>query len=655
MADGTAQPPKFSAEYMDRTVDPRKDFYTYSCGAWLRDNPVPPNKSEWSAFWETYEWNLAQLRGIAEECAADRSAEPGSNRSRVGNFYASAMDMLRINSLKFAPVQDLLDTVSKIGSLDDMKGVIPKLHLAGVDVFFGTESWADAKDSGVYSIYFWQSGISLPDREYYLADQFAELRKQFVEHVHRMFAMGGLDEKQAGELADVVMSIETDIAKASRSAADVRDVEKNYNRVDVAELDLQHPSLGPAAYMKAMGVPSGVRYVVVGQPEFLDALEKMLAQRGIEQWKAYLRWQVIHTFASALHQEARDENFDFFARKLRGQQVPEPEWKKTVARIDYEIGEALGALFVERHFDHETMKKASMLVSDVVAAFRGRLGKVPWMSEETRRNAIDKLDTVDIKLGFPKKFRDYSGLAITPDDFIGNIRRAEEFEVRRLMARIGQKVDRTEWEMTPPTVNAYYEPTKNEIVIPAGIMQPPFFDASLDDAVNYGGIGTVIGHELTHGFDDQGRKFDLNGNMHQWWSEDDIREFDRRSVAVVDAYGAQEVLPGMFVNGRLTLGENIADLGGVVIAYDALAARLGAEPSMGKAIDGLSHEQRFFVAHAQSHRRNITESALKERMVMDPHAPAKCRADIPSMDCPTFDTAFPPKPGEPAQKRIGLW
>lgn len=650
----SAKQPKFSVEHMDKTADPRRDFYGYSCGAWLRDNPVPPNKAVWNAVWEAYEWSLLQLRGIAEECVADKSAAAGSNESRVGDFYASAMDMGRINSLKFSPVQDLLDMVAKIGSLDDVRAAAAALHLQGVEAFFGTESWADAKNSEVYSLYFWQGGLSLPDREYYVSDKFSELRKQFSEHMRRMFAMSGTDAEKASGLADVVMAVETEMAKASRAAADLRDVEKNYNRVDVAQLDLEHPSLGLRGYMKAVGVPE-VQYVVVGQPEFLDALDRMLAQRGVEQWKAYLQWHVIHSYAMVLHQEARDENFDFFARKLRGQQEPEPDWKRAVVWMDLEIGEASGALYVKKHFAEATRERAAQLVGDIVGAFRERLGRVPWMSEETRQKAVGKLDSIDVKLGFPKKFRDYSGLAITPEDYVGNIRRSEEFELRRLNARVGQKVDRTEWEMTPPTVNAYYEPSKNEIVIPAGMMQPPFFDPGMDDAVNYGAIGTVIGHELTHGFDDQGRKFDAKGNMQAWWSDQDGKEFVERSGAVVQEYGAQEALPGMFVNGKLTLGENIADLGGVAIAYDALAAGLGADPSRRREIDGFTQEQRFFIAHAQSHMENIREGTLKERLITDPHSPAKCRAVIPSVDCEAYDKAFPPKEGEPQRKRIGLW
>ncbi len=648
------RPVSFSVDYIDSSIDPRKDIYNYSCGNWIRDNPVPPNKTAWHAYWELMEWNLSLLRGIAEGCAAGKSVAPGSGESRVGNFYTSAMDLNRINELKFSPIQDLLDAISKVGSLDDIKAVIPKLHLQGVDALFEWESWVDAKDSTIYSLYFWQGGLSLPDREYYLSDTFSEIRRQFTDHMKKMFILNGIDETKARECSDTVMVIETQVAKASRAATDLRDVEKNYNRVDVAELDSSHPNLGLKQYMSAIGVPE-TQLVVVGQPEFLAMLDAMLPQHGVEQWKVYLRWHVFHAYARLLHQEVRDENFDFFARKLRGQQEPEPEWKKALATIDGEIGEALGKLYVEKHFDEAVRSKAMQLVGDIVAAFRARLQHVPWMSEETRRSAVGKLDKMNLKFGFPKRFRDYSGLAITPDDYVGNVRRSEEFEARRLAARIGGKVDKDEWEMTPPTVNAYYEPTKNEIAIPAGIMQPPFFDAGMDDTVNYAGIGSIVGHELTHGFDDQGRKFDASGNMHPWWSEEDESAFKSLSEAVVQAYGSQEPLPGMFINGLLTLGENIADLGGVAIAYDALMERLEKNGEEQSEIDGFTIEQRFFVAYCQRRRESIREDALRERLVIDPHSPQKYRAIIPSMDLSTFDAAFPPKPGEPKRKRIGLW
>ncbi len=643
---------------MDRSADPWQDFYTYAAGEWIRTHPVPPDKSEYGAFNELNDWNLELLRKIAEESAADKSAPAGSYNKMVGDFYTSAMDTSRINGLRFAPIDDIWQSVSQIKSKGDIARLIPELHLEGVDAFFSSGSGTDLKNSTTYAFYLGQGGISLPDRDYYLSDNFAQVRGEFREHVAKMFMLRGIPEQQARQWADTVLEIETDMAKSSRTRDELRDDEKNYNRVDPAQLGSKYGELSLDRYLKELGVPA-TQYVVVGQPEFFDFINGQLVKRSVEELKIYLYWQTIHAYASALHKDVKDENFDMFGRKLTGQLQQKPRWKEALGVINGTIGEAMGKLYVDRHFDENARNKAGELVGDILSVLRDRLQNLSWMSDATRKQALAKLDKLNVKIGCPDKFRDYTGLDIKADDFVGNIRRAVEFEVRRQAGRVGKPVDKKEWGMTPQTVNAYYSPTENEIVFPAGILQPPFFDAAMDAAVNYGSIGAVIGHEITHGFDDQGRLYDADGNLHSWWTPDDEKQFKARSDLVVQAYGAEEALPKMFINGNLTLGENIADLGGVSIAYEALQRRIAKDPAIGQAADGLTPEQRFFISYAQTWRESITNQELQMLLVTDPHSPSKYRAIIPSINHPAFGTAFPPSTdtdkAAQAKPKVGVW
>ncbi len=648
----------FSVNYMDKAFDPRSDFYRYSAGKWLADNPAPPkDKSSWSAFSELYDRNLSLLHGITEECASSANSKPGSVSQMVGDFYASAMDTARIESLKFAPVEELLQKVSGIKSSDDLSRLIPTLHLYGIGAFFNSHADTDQKDSSIYAFYLEQGGLSLPDRDYYLSNQFSKMRDDFRDHVAKMFMLNGMPEPQAKLSADAVLDIETSIAKSSRSRTDLRDPEKNYNRVAVEKLCRDYESLGLEGYMNDTGVPK-TSYVIVGQPEFLDSISGMLRSSNIDQLKTYLHWKVLHAYAPFLHNAVDSENFSMFGIKIKGQQVQQPRWKRAIGIVDGCIGEALGKIYVERHFDAAANNEATRMVRDIISAFRERLRKIDWMSEDTRKKALEKLDRLNVKIGHPSSFRDYSGLDIRRDDYVGNIMRSIAFETRREAARVGKPVDRSEWLMTPPTVNAYYSPTENEIVFPAGILQPPFFDPKMDPAVNYGAIGAVIGHEITHGFDDAGRQYDAEGNLHEWWTEKDKSEFKSRSDAVVKLYSAQEVLPGKMLNGELTLGENIADMGGIRIAFDALQMRLSVDPQSDRIVDGLTPEQRFFIAYAQSWREVVTDQEMTRSLTTDPHSPSKYRAVLPAINNPEFDDAFPPgASGEKAEgkDKLGVW
>src|SRR5487761_4218 len=651
--------PRFTVGYMDPSADPREDFYRYSAGAWIRTNQVPADKALWTAFDELYEWNLHLLRSILEDSAADDSAEPTSPKRLVGDFYKSAMNLERIEELRFQPILDEFQRVEEIASGEDLARCIAELRTDGVQALFTSYSLADKKNSSVYTFYLDQGGLSLPDREYYLADSFKEVRDAYREHVARMFVLAGEGEEESKRLTELVLSLETDLAKTSRARADLRDEEKNYNRFATSDLESKFPSIHLPTFLKALGVPPA-EYVVIGQPEFFASVDKLLSEKPIEQLRTYLRWRVLHAYASYLHSPVEREDFDFFHRKLMGKQEPEVRWKRAARTIDELVGEALGRLYVEKHFPPEAKKRTAILIEDIRAVFRERLSRLPWMTEATRQQALAKFDKFGVKVGHPEHFRDYSSVVIDPSDYVGNVRRAAAFETRRQANRVGNSVDRTEWYMTPPTVNAYFSPTENEIVFPAGILQPPYFDVTLDDAVNYASIGAVIGHEITHGYDDQGRKFDGEGNLRDWWTPDDEREFQARATGVAELYGSQEPLPGVHVNGELTLGENIADFGGVSIAYEAFQRRLSQEPKKRQEkIDGLTPEQRFFIAWAQIWRENIREQELRRLLTIDPHSPMRYRATLPAINHPAFDQTFPPAKNEArsstSQHHIAVW
>jgi predicted metalloendopeptidase len=640
---------------MDTAASPRSDFYRYATGGWIDTHPLPPDKARYGAFNELFDWNLLQLKRIAERCA-DSSGDTDDPEVRmVGNFYNSALDVKKIEAVGFGPMETLWRAAEAVSSPREVAEAFALFHNEGVDAGFNSFSKADDKDSAHYAFYLEQGGLSLPDRDYYLSKSFAKLRKEYTDHVARMFVLKGLTAAQAKERATGVMRVETALARASRTRTLLREREKNYNRVGTEELASRYPALSLRRYLVSVGVPP-VSYVVVGQPAFFKKLEALVARGDIGDWRAYLSWRVLHVAAPYLHSAVDRENFDFFEKKLTGQKEQQPRWKRALRVIDSSIGEALGRLYVEENFPEEARRRANILVDDLRTVFTDRLETLPWMSTKTRKLALEKFRRFRVKIGHPERFRDYSAVRIDPSDYAGNARRAASFEFHRHTARVGGEVDRNEWFMTPPTVNAYFEETANEIVFPAGILQPPFFDHRADDAVNYGAIGVVIGHEITHGYDDQGRKYDGEGNLKDWWTVQDKRRFRAKANAVVKAYSAQAILPGLHVNGKLTLGENIADLGGVSIAYEALQRRLGKGPASRRKVDGLTPEQRFFVSFAQIWRQNISEMESRRLATVDPHSPGKVRGLLPATNHPAFDFAFPPAKGEkPEPPRIGVW
>ena len=650
--------PRFSIHYMDRAVKPGDDFYRFAAGRWLRDNPVPADKTRWSGFEELRERNWHLVREILETAAADKKSAAGSPAWQVGNFFAAAMDSNRLERLGYKPIRADLKRIDRLEDLVQLVTLLADFHQADISGFFRAGVEPDAKNSSIYAFELSQGGLSLPDRDYYLKEEFAKQREAYRSHVTRMLTMIGDSYTDAAAHAGLILEIETALARSSRTRVELRDPNKNYNKITTSDLIAKYPALGWQHYLAANAV-SSVRYVIVGQPEFFDALAGQLKTRSLVDWKIYLRWHLVRSSAPYLSRAFEEEHFAFYGKTLRGQEQQEPRWQRAAKTIDGSIGEALGELYVARHFPASSRERMNALIANLRDVFRDRLAKLEWMSPETKGKALTKFARFTEKIGHPAKFRDYSKLFVDRRDFYGNVKRAGVFESRRELIRVGQPVDKSEWEMTPQTVNAYFNPLQNEIVFPAGILQPPFFDPAADDAVNYGAIGMVIGHEMTHGYDDQGRQYDADGNLKDWWSEQDAKEFEARAARLVEQYNGYEVLPNVHVNGKLTLGENIADLGGLSLAYEALQRALAKDPARRKVIDGFTPEQRFFLSLSQLWRTNVRDEESRRLVTVDPHSPGQVRAIASHVNMQEFFDAFEIKEGAPMwrapEKRAKIW
>jgi putative endopeptidase len=653
----TPRVPRFSIDYIDQSIDPGADFYHYADGTWLKNNPVPADKSRWGGFAELQERNWFLIHQILESTVTS-NPPTNSPSQKVADFYRSGMDTNRIEELGFKPLQPGLKRIDALTGSEDLLRLLADFHARGVDACFNRSAAPDAKNSSVYAFYLSQGGLGLPDRDYYLTEKFAKQREAYVAHISRMFRLIGEDETLAKTNAATIMEMETALARASKSRVELRDPIANYHKIPMASIARDFPNVRFAAYIEASGLRD-VPDVIIRQPDFFKALYALAQERPLADWKVYLRWHLLRATAPYLHAAAERESFEFYGKVLREQQDQEPRWQRTAHVIDAQIGEALGQLFVEKHFPPTARARMLELVDNLKAVFRDRLQHVDWMTDATRSKALAKFDRFTQKIGHPEKFRDYSKVEIRSDDFLGNVQRADAFESQRTLGRVGKPVDKTEWRMTPETVNAYFSPLQNEIVFPAGILQPPFFDMDADDAVNYGGIGVVIGHEITHGYDDQGRKYDADGNLNDWWTEADAKAFETRAQKVVDQYNAYQPLAGLHVNGQLTLGENIADLGGTSIALEALERVLAKDSSKRKTIDGFTPEQRFFLSLSQVWRTNCREAELRRLITVDPHSPGQFRAVGPHVNLQEFYDAFGIKPGAPLWRapelRAKIW
>ncbi len=638
----------------DKAVRPQDDLFRAVNGAWLAKTEIPADRSEYGVFAILAEKAETDLREIIQNCAAAKNNSPGSECQKVGDLYASFMDEARAEELGIRPIAARLAAVDAIKTKADLVRTLGELSMLGMSGPVGCFVGTDAKKSDEHILHISQAGLGLPDRDYYLDAKFKAKLAAYQAHVERVLNLAKIgDAKQAA--ADIV-ALETRIAKAQWSKVENRNVDKTYNKMDLAALAKLVPGFDWQAYFHASGI-KGVKELVVGQPSYLTSLAEMLDQVPLATWKVWLKLDIVHRYASFLNKELVDEDFAFYGTTLHGVPENRPRWKRGVAVVEGCLGEAVGKLYVAKRFPPEAKQRMDQMVKNVLEAYRLRFEKLDWMSPATKQKALAKLAMFTPKIGYPKKWRDYSALEIRRGDLVGNIERHALYEWNRDLAKLGKPVDRDEWDMTPQTINAYYNPSQNEIVFPAAILQPPFFNLSADDAVNYGGIGAVIGHETGHGFDDQGSKWDGAGNLHQWWSPADRAEFDKRGDALVAQFDQFEPFPGFKVNGRLTLGENIGDLAGLTIAYDAYRLSLGEKPA--PVIDGLTGDQRFFLGWAQVWARKHREADLKNRLVIDPHSPAEYRVNGTVRNVPAFYTAFGVKEGDkmylPPEKRVRIW
>lgn len=639
---------------LDKAVDPCTDFYQFSCGNWIKSNPLPADRGIYGRFHELDDHNMAILRQILEKASSTKAAS-GTNEQKIGDYYASCMDETAINAKGIAPLKAELDKIAAIKSKAELPTFLATLHQRGARPFFSFGSEPDAKNAKMMIAATDQGGIGLPDRDYYFKEdaKSVETRDQYVKHVAHMFELTGDQPEVAAAKAKTVMRIETALAKASLDNVARRDPQKLYHKTTVKELATISPAFDWNKYFVATGAPK-FDALNVAVPDFVKQVSATIQAEQLDDLKTYMSWQMISLASPFLTQGFVEENFDFYGRKLTGAKQLRPRWKRCVEFTDVDLGEALGKTYVDQTFGAEGKKRMLEMVHNLEQALAQDIKALPWMTEETKKQAMVKLQAITNKIGYPDKWRDYSKLNIVRGEALGNSLRANEFESKRRQAKIGKPVDKTEWLMTPPTVNAYYNPLENNINFPAGILQPPFFDRSVDDSVNYGGIGAVIGHELTHGFDDEGRQFDAEGNLRDWWTAQDAKAFEERASCIVDQYGSYTAVDDVKLNGKLTLGENTADNGGLRIALMALQNSGGLK---GEAKDGFTPEQRFFLGWAQVWCTNASPESLRLRAQTDPHSPGKYRVNGTVSNMPEFQKAFSCKPGSAmvSQKACRVW
>ena len=640
--------PGFDTSSIDTTVDPCNDFYKFACGKFAGNHPIPGDQPEVDQFYALYNVNTQSLNGILAKASSGRTGRT-ANEQKIGDYYKSCMDTDAIETKGLAPLKPWLDEIDAVDSLNHLPALIGKLQRNGIDVFFGYGEQQDFKDASKQIAFVDQAGLGLPERDYYLRTGAKDetIRKQYVEHVAKMLTLAGTPEAQAQKDAAGIMAFETALAKASMPVTDRRDPEKVYHLQTIATFHQTIP--GPAfnAFRKSIDSPE-ITELNNANPEFMTAMMKSLRDTDIDTLKAYMRYHLLTGSANRLPKRFDDENFDFYGRKLTGQPDQSARWKRCSNSVNGALGEALGEVYVSQYFAGDSKAKTLEMVHDIENAMDRDIDQLDWMSATTKTRAKEKLHGVANKIGYPDKWRDYTKLEVKADDALGNKFRGTAFENDRQLAKIGQPVDHSEWGMTPPTVNAYYDPSMNDINFPAGILQPAFYDPKQDDAVNYGHIGAVIGHELTHGFDDEGRKFDAKGNMSDWWTPEDAKKFETRTDCLVNEYGSFTAVDDVKVNGKLTLGENTADNGGLVLAYLAYLERAKTNKvDLGAKVDGYDAHQRFYIAYAQNWCENSRPEVIRQQVLTDPHSPDHFRANGAIVNAPGFAAAFSCKKGAP--------
>ncbi len=644
--------------YIDSTVKPGDDFYQYANGTWLKNNAIPASETRWGSFNLLEDFNQKVLHELLDEAAAKKGAAKGSPEQMVGDLYASGMDSATIEKAGIKAIESELAAIEKMATPADLFKEIARETQLGMNPLWSIYVGPDDKNVSKNVCNVWQGGLGLPDRDYYLKpdSQNAAIIKQYSAHIINMLKLGGSSDSLAKVQAASILKMETEMAKISMDRVAMRDPYKVYNKFSVADLSKQTKGMDWSAYLQDVGI-KGQDTLLVGQPAFVKGLVAMMNTISINDWKAYLRWHMLSNMAPYMAKAFDEEHFNFYGKTLRGQQEQKPRWKRVLNVVDGAVGEQLGKMYTDKYFTEAAKKRMNELVSNLQSAFEARIKTLDWMSAETQTKAIEKLNTFIKKIGYPDKWRDYTGLEITRDNYVTNILASNRFDYNYMINKLGKPVDKTEWGMTPPTVNAYYNPAFNEIVFPAGILQYPFFDMSVDDAAIYGGIGAVIGHEMTHGFDDQGAQYAADGNLKDWWTADDKKRFETKTGAVKTQYDNYTILNGKKVNGALTLGENIADLGGVTIAYDAFKKTKQGQGS--DKIDGFTPDQRFFLSWAQVWRQNIRDEEAAQRLVTDPHSPGEHRCNGPLSNFQPFYDAFNVQPGQKMYKapeaRAKVW
>ncbi|WP_139307953.1 M13 family metallopeptidase [Pontibacter flavimaris] len=643
---------------MDLSVKPGDDFYTYAGGAWVKSNPVPAKETRWGSFNLLREFNIQAVKDILEEAAADKSAATGSVNKRVGDFYASAMDSAAIDKLGYKPIKKDLKRAGKVKNVQGVLNEVAYQRTSGVgSPMFGFYVGQDRKDPNTMIPQFSQGGTTLPDRDYYLKDdaRTQKIQEAYKTYITQLFTLTGTSEKEAKQHAETIFNLEKKMAEAQMARVEMRDPYKTYNKFAVADFSKTTSNIDWQPLMAKMKV-TGEDTILVNNPKFFTELNDLLASTPINDWQTYLQWNVLKQAAPYLSTPFADANFAY-NQALSGQKVQTPRWQRMSQLTDRTIGELLGQLYVEKHFKPEAKARMNEMIANLIKAYEIRINKLDWMSAETKEKALAKLHAFRPKVGYPDKWETYDGLEIKRNAFFANVRNSGEWGYNKMVSQLGKPVDRERWGMTPPTVNAYYSPVMNEIVFPAGILQFPFFDPSADDAVNYGGIGAVIGHEISHGFDDSGSQYDKDGTLRNWWQEEDLAKFKAKAKLLKEQYDGYTVLDSINVNGQLTLGENIGDLGGLAGAYEAF--KMTKQGQSDEKIDGFTPDQRFFLSWAQVWRGNILPEAAAQQIVTDPHSPGQYRTVGPLVNMDAWYEAFNVQPGDQLYKapeeRIRIW
>lgn len=634
---------------MDTTVNPADDFFLFVNGKWVERTEIPAEQGRWGSFNELQEFNNDVLLRVLNSAAENTEKYPeDSDEAKAARFYEVGMDSARAESLGIKPIEPILAQIGAISDTKSLQSTLSELHKQGLNGLFSFFIDQDLKKSDEITAYLYQGGLGMPDRDYYTKEDEKSLKtlQAYKEHITNMFLLSGSDISMAKKAAEDVLKIETELAKASMTKVEQRNVPALYNKMSVAEVKSISPVFDWKLYMNQIGVEN-IDSIIVAQPEFFKAVDNVVKNTALSDIKTYLKWHVLSELAPYLSHEFVKESFDFNSAQLSGVTEMKPRWKRVMANTNGSVGEALGKLYVAEAFPPEAKKTAQDMVENIRLAFKDRVTNLEWMSEQTKKSALTKLDAFRVKIGYPDKWKEYKDLELK-DSYAENILQSNMFKIKRDIEKIGKPIDTTEWGMTPPTVNAYYNPVMNEIVFPAGILQPPFYDYQADAAVNYGGIGAVIGHELTHGFDDQGRQFDAHGNLKDWWTEEDAERFNALTKKLVEQFNGYEALDSLFVNGELTLGENIADLGGLAMAYDGLQRHLEEHGNPGK-INGYTPEQRFFMSWAQVWRTKHRPEALRTQILTDTHSPGDFRVNGPLSNLEQFYEAFDVSEGD------GMW